>query len=75
MIRIIVLFKNFIRESFIKYTDDFFTKNSKNLKSKNTSDIIFDSLKFLKKSYFGPDTSKITKILNKYYFFIFKYLT
>ena len=69
------MLKNFSRESFIKYINYFFTKGSGSLESRNILDIIFNSFNLLKKDYFGPNTSKITKIPGKYYFFIFKYLT
>ena len=62
------MFKNFSRESFIKYTNDFFTKGLGSLKSKNILSIIFDSFNLLRKGYFGPNTSKVTEILDKYYF-------
>ena len=75
MIRAIVMLKNFSREFFIKYTNDFFTKGLRGLKSKNILDIIFDSFNLLKRGYFGPDTSKVIKVLGKYCFFIFEYLT
>ena len=68
------MLKNSSRESFIKYTNDFFTKDSKGLKSRSISSIIFNNFNLLKKGYFGPNTSKITEVLSKYYFSIFKYL-
>ena len=68
------MLKNFSRESFIKYTNDFFTKNSGGLKSRGILDIIFDNFNLLKKGYFGFDTFKVIEILDKYYFSIFKYL-
>ena len=68
------MLKNSSRESFIKYTNDFFTEGLGSLKGRDILNIIFDNFNLLRRGYFGPNTSKIIKVLDKYYFFILKYL-